>query len=345
LAGYPIGMRLDKKLNLTDKGGFRTGQAAATHLALIDERIPEFQEKVDRQREHAHLLLEALTSAGFEPLAESPDGVRNWFQFPLRFADREQRDDMSAYLLSRGIDTAKYLDDITDTAREQYGYGGDCPNAEQLSSTTLLVPIHYTLHRRDIEHVAASIKEGWRAVKGPSESTAGELQAIESGLTSRRLKRKLLKLSAKQLPGAGMRAGLLRMCGYVIGEGAYIGEDVIVIDDLGETHYNLRIGDRASIAPRVTFVLHTQPNDSRIGPYVNSRKGDITVGPDAWIGTGAVILPDITIGEGAVVGANSVVTRSVPPYTIVGGVPAEKIKDVDVPWRQPEPSTGGSTRD
>lgn len=158
--------------------------------------------------------------------------------------------------------------------------------------------------------------------------------------TSTRLKRKLLKLTAKQLPGAGMRIRLLRRCGYSIGEGVYVGEDVIIVDDLGETQYSLRIGDRASISPRVTFVLHTQPNDSRIAPYVNSHKGDVTVGPDAWIGTGAVILPDVTIGEGAVVGANSVVTRSVPPYTVVGGVPAEKIKDVVVPWRQPEAEIG-----
>ena len=153
---------------------------------------------------------------------------------------------------------------------------------------------------------------------------------------STRVKRKLLKLTAKQLPGAGMRIKLLRMCGYVIGEQVYIGEDVIIIDDLGESQFNLRIGDRASISPRVTFVLHTQPNESRIAPYVNSHKGDITLEPDVWIGTGSVILPNVTIGEGAVVGANSVVTRSVPPYTVVGGVPAKKIKDVVVPWNQPD---------
>ncbi len=143
---------------------------------------------------------------------------------------------------------------------------------------------------------------------------------------------KLLKATAKGLPGAGMRVRLLRMCGYEIGEHVYIGEDFIIIDDLGDTDFTLRIGDRASVSPRVTFVLHTQPNESRLVPYVNSHKGDITLGPDAWIGTGSVILPDVTIGEGAVVGANSVVTKSVPPYTVVGGVPAKKIKDVVVPW-------------
>jgi len=340
LAGYPIGMRLDRRLNLTDKDGFETGRAAATQLALIDERIRDFREKVDRQREHAHLLLDTLTTDGVELPAESPDGIRNWFQFPLRFADTEQRDRMSAHLLARGIDTSKYLDDIADVAREQYGYAGDCPNAERLSRTTLLVPIHYTLHRRDVEHIAASIDEGSRIVQRPAESATGERQAMRSRPTSTRLKRKLLKLTAKQLPGAEMRVGLLRRCGYVIGEQVYVGEDVIIIDDLGETRYNLRIGDRASISPRVTFVLHTQPNASRIAPYVNSHKGDITVEADAWIGTGSVILPHVTIGEGAVVGANSVVTRSVPPYTVVGGVPAEKIKDVVVPWRQPGEQIG-----
>ena len=149
-----------------------------------------------------------------------------------------------------------------------------------------------------------------------------------------RVKKKLLKLIAKQLPGCGLRIRLLRMCGYVIGNSVYVGEDFIIIDDLGDTQFNLSIGDRASISPRVTFVLHTQPNESRIAPYVNSHKGSIAVHSDAWIGTGAVILPNVTIGEGAVVGANSVVTKDVAPYTVVGGVPAHKIKEVNVPWNR-----------
>jgi acetyltransferase-like isoleucine patch superfamily enzyme len=155
------------------------------------------------------------------------------------------------------------------------------------------------------------------------------------------IKKKLLKLIAKQLPGCGLRIRLLRMCGYVIGDKVYIGEDFIIIDDLYETEskLNLSIGDRAAISPRVTFVLHTQPNDSRIVPYVNSHRGSVTVESDAWIGTGAVILPNVTIGEGAVVGANSVVTKNVAPYTVVGGVPAHFIKNVNVPWNRSETLT------
>jgi dTDP-4-amino-4,6-dideoxygalactose transaminase len=67
---------------------------------------------------------------------------------------------MADYLLSQGVDSAKYLDDIADEARSSYGYDGDCPNAELLSKTVLLVPIHYTLRTCDIDHIARSINEG-----------------------------------------------------------------------------------------------------------------------------------------------------------------------------------------
>ena len=56
------------------------------------------------------------------------------------------------------------------------------------------------------------------------------------------------------------------------------------------------------------------------------NRGGITVGNDVWIGFEAVILSGVTIGDGAVVGARAVVTEDVPPYTIVGGVPAKPIR-------------------
>ena len=56
------------------------------------------------------------------------------------------------------------------------------------------------------------------------------------------------------------------------------------------------------------------------------NKGDTVIGNDVWIGYEAVILSGVTIGDGAVIGARAVVTRDVPPYTIVGGVPAKPIR-------------------
>lgn len=55
-------------------------------------------------------------------------------------------------------------------------------------------------------------------------------------------------------------------------------------------------------------------------------KGDIVIGNDVWVGFEAVILAGVTIGDGAIIGARAVVTKDVPPYTIVGGVPAKPIR-------------------
>lgn len=55
-------------------------------------------------------------------------------------------------------------------------------------------------------------------------------------------------------------------------------------------------------------------------------KGDIVVGNDVWIGREAVIMPGVTIGDGAVIGARSLVTSDVAPYSVVGGNPAKEIK-------------------
>ena len=56
------------------------------------------------------------------------------------------------------------------------------------------------------------------------------------------------------------------------------------------------------------------------------NKGDIIVGNDVWIGYEAVILSGVTIGDGAIIGSRAVVTKDIPPYTIVGGVPAKPIR-------------------
>lgn len=56
------------------------------------------------------------------------------------------------------------------------------------------------------------------------------------------------------------------------------------------------------------------------------NKGDIVIGNDVWIGYEAVIMQGVTIGDGAIIGTRAVVTKDIPPYTIVGGVPAKPIR-------------------
>ena len=61
-------------------------------------------------------------------------------------------------------------------------------------------------------------------------------------------------------------------------------------------------------------------------PKAWDNKGNIVIGNDVWIGYEAIVMAGVTIGDGAIIGTRAVVTKDVPPYTIVGGVPAKPIR-------------------
>jgi acetyltransferase-like isoleucine patch superfamily enzyme len=62
----------------------------------------------------------------------------------------------------------------------------------------------------------------------------------------------------------------------------------------------------------------------RFDPEPEDQNRPLVVGNDVWIGANAVIMPGCTLGNGAIIGAGAVVTRDVPPYAVVAGVPAHK---------------------
>lgn len=142
--------------------------------------------------------------------------------------------------------------------------------------------------------------------------------------------KRILKSLIRQIPGFKLRNILLRAAGYNIGNNVYIGEDLIIIDELKDKG-KLTIRDRAALAERVTLILSSKPNFSKIIDYAPTAYGSILIDKDAWLGTGVIVMPNITIGEGAVVGAGSIVTRDVPPYTIVMGSPARPTRKLSIP--------------
>ena len=140
--------------------------------------------------------------------------------------------------------------------------------------------------------------------------------------------KRILKFLAKFAPLHVLRTFFLKLCGYRIGNKVYIGEDIIIVDDL-ENEENLFIADHATLGPRITLILTSYPNVSRIRDVVPEKCGKIVIKEDAWIGAGVIILPDVTIGEGAVVSAGSVVLSDVHDYAIVGGIPAKTIGEIN----------------
>jgi len=94
-------------------------------------------------------------------------------------------------------------------------------------------------------------------------------------------------------------------------------------------HGSITLGSDVLVGPQTTIVAanHTYEDpDTRIVQQEITREG-IEIRDDVWIGANCTVLDGVTIGEGAVVAAGSVVTDSVPPYTVVAGAPAEVVSE------------------
>lgn len=146
----------------------------------------------------------------------------------------------------------------------------------------------------------------------------------------RRLRKKICKRWARNAFLPAWRLVLLRWAGVQIGREVYIADGITIVEELAGDD-RITLGDRVSLAPRVTLVTSSHPNRSRIAAFAPVARGPITIEADAWIGAGAVILPNVRIGRGAVVGANSVVTEDVPPLTVVAGLPARQVRALTPP--------------
>ena len=141
-------------------------------------------------------------------------------------------------------------------------------------------------------------------------------------------RKKILKPLARILPNSKLRVAFFKMCGYSIGKDVFIGENLIITDNIHDR--NVIIKDRVTIASGVILITSSGPNASNISLYLNEVNGKIKIDTEAWIGAGVIVLPNIRIGKGAVVGAGAVVTKDVPPHTVVAGVPAKIIKTLEV---------------
>lgn len=118
-----------------------------------------------------------------------------------------------------------------------------------------------------------------------------------------------------------------------VGRYSYGGLHILTYGD----GYKVEIGDFCSIGTNVLFVLKAEHHINNISTYPFKvkilgekyeafSKGDIILGDDVWVGANVTILSGVNIGQGAIIAAGSVVVNDVPPYAIVGGVPAKVIK-------------------
>lgn len=122
----------------------------------------------------------------------------------------------------------------------------------------------------------------------------------------------------------GARIWIHRRRGVKIGKNTMIGLNVYL--DLVFPNF-ISIGKNVSLAGLNGVLCHSTPY-AHFGPALESFVAPVVIEDDAWITTGAIILPGVTVGKGSLVAAGAVVTKDVPAYTIVGGVPAKIIGEV-----------------
>jgi maltose O-acetyltransferase len=88
------------------------------------------------------------------------------------------------------------------------------------------------------------------------------------------------------------------------------------------------IGDDVQIGPNVQLLTPTHPTDAELRRAKWEAARPITIGDNAWLGGGAIVLAGVVVGENAIVGAGAVVTRDVPPSTVALGNPARVVRSL-----------------
>ena len=146
---------------------------------------------------------------------------------------------------------------------------------------------------------------------------------------------RLTKLIAHYYTDARIRKLYFDRLGVKMGEGTFANLGMKAV--IGSDHrYMVYIGDRVSIGPNLTLIGESSANN---GMEINSidyvrknltKNEIIYIEDEVWLGANVTILPGVTVGRCSVVGAGAVVNKDVEPYSVYAGVPAKKIRSLDV---------------
>lgn len=121
--------------------------------------------------------------------------------------------------------------------------------------------------------------------------------------------------------------------GIKIGRNSLIGEYTVIRGQGGVT-----IGDRVYTSPFTQIIAVNHVFDDPNRPFIEQgiTAEGIVIEDDVWLGAGAVVTDGVRVGQGAVVAAGAVVTKDVPPHTVVAGVPARAVKNIGANGTPPE---------
>jgi len=160
------------------------------------------------------------------------------------------------------------------------------------------------------------------------QTASAKLEEPTVGLLITRIWGRFLQFFAMHpLMLPSFRVRLQRMRGVKIGKNVFIGAEVLIDPPYPDL---VIIEDDVIISGHNIFIAHSSPTlPIREERLLKSKYVPTKVEQGVWMATGAMILPGVTVGRNSVVAAGAVVTKDVPPYTIVAGVPAKVIRKLE----------------
>ncbi len=167
------------------------------------------------------------------------------------------------------------------------------------------------------------------AIRYPKNLFVGHDTIIEDGVEINCLTHQGIRLGDRVSIGKYAIIRPSNIYGGPIGEGLVVGNH----SNIGPYNYigcsgKITIGNNVMLGPRVSIYAenHVFDNPDLTIKEQGVQKMDVVIEDDCWIASNVVITAGVTIGKGSVVAAGAVVTESIPPYAVVGGVPAKLIK-------------------
>ncbi|NPV84041.1 MAG: hypothetical protein HPY46_10730 [Candidatus Aminicenantes bacterium] len=165
LLGSKIWKIYNRKVSFIDKSPITLGQIFVSDLKIAKQRIKNLNQLIEGQRENARYYLEQL-NVPKEMLCLEPSGYfYNRFMFPIKFNSPEECQYFSDLLVKNNISSSRPYLDVIEGAHEHYNYQKDCPTAENLLHTTLVIPVHYNLRKKDIIKITETINKALKNLK------------------------------------------------------------------------------------------------------------------------------------------------------------------------------------
>jgi dTDP-4-amino-4,6-dideoxygalactose transaminase len=150
-------------------------QSYESDHAVAIRRLRELPGAIQTQRRNSDFYLRNLSVEAGMLCLEAPGAFFNRLQFPLLVPTSGQCDRLAELLHQDQISTIRPYKNITDIAAAHYGYKGECPEAERIAGTVLVIPSNHVLRNAELRRITASVNRAWAAIAKKGQPVAAEV--------------------------------------------------------------------------------------------------------------------------------------------------------------------------